>query len=116
MSARAKRLGDGWESTLASCRGSPCVPAQFCAASAFGLGFEGASLRKNRRPQRRRSALRLLVIIPVARAARSLRLVAASNRRARETEGGSRDFGGPAFRDLLFACPQECPGVVGSPG
>jgi len=102
-SARAKGLGDDWESTSASCRGSPCVPAQFCAAGAFALEFESASLRKNRRPQRRKSALRLLVIIPVARAPRSLRLVAATiagrgTNRGREPGFRRSRPAGPPFR------------------
>ena len=70
----------------------------------FTLGFESASLRKKRRPQRRRSALRLLVIIAVARAPRSSRLVAGSTAgRGTNRRREPRDFGGaktPPFRLL----------------
>ena len=113
-SARAKGFGDDWELTSAPCRGSPCVPAQFCAAGAFALGFESANLRKNRRPQRRRSALRLLVIIPVARAPRSLRLVADHRRGPDEQKAGAGISAGQ--QPLPSACRQECPSVVGNPG
>jgi len=102
-SARAKGFGDDWEPTSATCRGWPWVAAQFCAAGAFALGFESASLRKNRRPQRRKSALRLLVIIPVARAPRSLRLVAATTAGRGTNRGREPGFrrsrpAGPPFR------------------